>query len=116
MCCIILADYGIVCVVFYRLLNRRLPRKKKEILKGPKHEKFVAGNFTQIKPVWTGELEIGQNFKNNGWGLIFFVHWQNICLAISAAVHEKFVLFSYVEKNVVLDCFYIHFNRPRKIF
>jgi hypothetical protein len=28
-----------------------------------------------------------------------------------------FVLFRYVEKKVgVLDCFYIHFNRPRKIY
>jgi hypothetical protein len=25
--------------------------------KGPKHEKFVAGIFAQIRPVWTGELE-----------------------------------------------------------
>jgi hypothetical protein len=27
------------------------------ILKGPKHEKFVSGNFTQIRPAWIGELE-----------------------------------------------------------
>jgi hypothetical protein len=25
--------------------------------KKPKHEKFVAGIFTQIRPVWTTELE-----------------------------------------------------------
>ncbi len=44
-------------------------------LKGPKHEKFVAGIFTQIRPVWIGigELEtryifilIGEIFSDFG--------------------------------------------------
>ncbi len=36
----------------------RVPVKQiKERLKGPKHEKLVAGIFTQIRPVWMGESE-----------------------------------------------------------
>jgi hypothetical protein len=50
-------------------------------LKGPKHEKFVAGIFIQIRPVWIGELETRPKTK-----------------------------------KVVLDCFFIHFNRPRRLF
>jgi hypothetical protein len=33
--------------------------------------KFVAGIFTQIKPVWIGVLETKP--KINGWGFIFFI-------------------------------------------
>ncbi len=39
------------------------------ILKGAKDEKFVVGNFKQIRPVRIGELE--SKPKINGWGLIF---------------------------------------------
>jgi hypothetical protein len=43
-------------------------------LKGPKHEIFVAGIFTHIRPVWVGDLgtAVGQKIqKVYGWGLIF---------------------------------------------
>ncbi len=40
-------------------------------LKGPKHEKFVAGIFTQIIPVWISELETRPKIsKKIGWFLI----------------------------------------------
>jgi hypothetical protein len=48
--------------------------------------------------------------------LNFTYNRQNICLAISATALKKLFLFSYVEKKVVLHCFYMHFNRPRKTF
>ncbi len=32
-------------------------RRSFAALKGPKQEKLVAGIFTQIRPVWRGELE-----------------------------------------------------------
>jgi hypothetical protein len=46
----------------------------------------------------------------------FSFNRRNICLAISATALKKIFFFSYVEKKVVLDCFNIHFNRPRKTF
>jgi hypothetical protein len=42
-----------------------LAKQAKEILKGPKHEKFVTGILTQIKPVWMGELETRQKTSKN---------------------------------------------------
>ncbi len=36
-------------------------------LKGPKHEKFVAGIFTQIRPVWIGEFKTRQKTPKNEW-------------------------------------------------
>ncbi len=35
------------------------------ILKGPEHEKFVAAIYTQISPVWIGELETRQKTSKN---------------------------------------------------
>jgi hypothetical protein len=41
-------------------------------LKGSKGENFVAGIFTQIRPVWIGELETRpKTSKIIGWGGIF---------------------------------------------
>jgi hypothetical protein len=48
--------------------------------------------------------------------LYFTFNRRNICLEISVTALKKLFLFSYVEKKVVLDCFYIHFNRLRKTF
>jgi hypothetical protein len=48
--------------------------------------------------------------------LNFTFNRQNNSLAISATALKKLFLFSYVEKKVVLNCFYMHFNRPRKTF
>ncbi len=48
--------------------------------------------------------------------LNFTFNLRNICLAKSVTALKKLFLFSYVEKKVVLDCFYIHFNRPGKTF
>jgi hypothetical protein len=51
------------------------------------------------------------------FGAIYFnFNRQNICLVKSATPLKKIFLFNYVEKKVVLDCFNIHFNRPRKTF
>jgi hypothetical protein len=36
-------------------------------LKGPNHKKFVARIFTQIRPVWIGELETGPKTSKNIW-------------------------------------------------
>ncbi len=46
----------------------------------------------------------------------FSFNRRNICLAMSATALKKLFLFSYVEKKLVLDCFYKHFNRSRKTF
>jgi hypothetical protein len=43
-------------------------------LKGPKREIFVAGIFTEIRPVWVGDLETRP--KVYVWGLILpFISW-----------------------------------------
>jgi hypothetical protein len=46
--------------------------------------------------------------------LCFTFNRRNIGL-ISATALKKLFLFTYVKK-IVLDCFYIPFNRPRKTF
>jgi hypothetical protein len=48
--------------------------------------------------------------------LNFTFNRRNICFAISATALKKLFLFSYVKKKVVLNCFYMHFNRPRKTY
>jgi hypothetical protein len=41
------------------------PAKTHTSLKGPKREMFVAGIFTEIRPVWVGDLESRpKNLKN----------------------------------------------------
>jgi hypothetical protein len=64
----------------------------------------------------TKKLGNKSNFFYMFGALYFTFNRRNICLAISAIALKKLFLFSYVEKKVVLDCFYIHFNRPRKTF
>ncbi len=62
-------------------------------------EKFVAGIFTQIRPVWIGELENRpKTSKNLRLGPYIFIFGSEIFLGKSATVE-----FSYVEKKVVLD-------------
>jgi hypothetical protein len=72
---------------------------------GPKRKKIVASIFTQIRPVWIGEL--GQKLKKiNGWGLVGAI--------LSAKAQSTYFTVnmysvgeSYVGKKVVSDCFYI---------
>ncbi len=87
------------------------------VLKGPKLEIFCRRVFS------TNQAFMGRWLRNLEFNLIFYMfgalnftfNRRNICLAISATALKKF-LFSYVEKKVVLNCFYMHFNRPRKTF
>jgi hypothetical protein len=37
------------------------------LLKGPEHEQFVAGIFTQIRPKWISELETRPKTSKNVW-------------------------------------------------
>jgi hypothetical protein len=50
--------------------------------------------------------------------LNFTFNRRNICLAISATALKKLFMFTVatLKKKVVLDCFCIHFYRPRKTF
>ncbi len=67
---------------------------------------------------------MGRWLRNKEINLIFFLFMafyfnfnrRNICLAMSSTALKKLFSFSYVEKKIVLDCFYIHFHRPRKTF
>jgi hypothetical protein len=36
----------------------------KQYLKGPKHEIFESGFFTQITPVWLGDMGTGEKYCN----------------------------------------------------
>jgi hypothetical protein len=85
---------------------------------GPKREIFVAGIFAQIRPIWIGDLGTRpKNPKKIMFGALNSTfNRRNICLTISATALKKLFLFSYVEKKVVLNCFYMHLNRPRKTF
>jgi hypothetical protein len=46
--------------------------------------------------------------------LNFTFNRRNICLAISATVLKNYFCLATSKKKVVLNCFYMHFNRPRK--
>ncbi len=53
-------------------------------LKGPRHEIFVAGIFTQIRPVWVGDLGTRPKSPKSlyfcVWGLILsFISWDFCC-------------------------------------
>jgi hypothetical protein len=41
----------------YSVLSKVGHETENTILKGPKREMFVAGIFTEIRPVWAGDLE-----------------------------------------------------------
>ncbi len=69
-------------------------------LKGPKHEIFVAGICTQIRPVWVDDLGTrGQkNQKVYGLGLIFsFLSAKFFVLSATAFI---IFIFTYVEKKL----------------
>ncbi len=66
-------------------------------LKGPKHEKFVAGIFTQTRPVWIGKLETRSKINDGG---LIFLFLSAIFLAMSATAPKKVSLFSYIEKKL----------------
>ncbi len=73
-------------------------------LKGHKHEKFVAGIFTQIRPVWTGENETRPKTSKNKWlgFYIFILMAKYFLLAMSATALLLFRLFSsYDEKKLL---------------
>jgi hypothetical protein len=57
---------------------------KNSILKGPNREMFFAGIFTEIRPVWAGDLETRPiNQKVYVWGLILpFISWDFSILPI----------------------------------
>jgi hypothetical protein len=69
LCCLKASAIPDICSSIQLKMRERLVDLL-SILKRPKHEKFVAGIFTQIRPVWIGELEtIGQELRKvNGWG------------------------------------------------
>jgi hypothetical protein len=48
--------------------------------------------------------------------LYFSFNRRNICLAMSATRLKKLLLFSDELKTIILHCFYINFNRPKKTF
>ncbi len=60
-------------------------------LKGPKLEIFVDGIFTQIRPVWVGELGTRPKIqKVNVWGLILpFISW-DFCFSDVGDITNKF--------------------------
>ncbi len=52
------------CVLEFNFGNRQGSDRTK-LLKRPKREMFVAGTFTEIRPVWVGDLETRpKNLKN----------------------------------------------------
>jgi hypothetical protein len=66
-------------------------------VKGPNHEIFEHGGFTEIRPTGNDLGTRPKNAKNLWLGLV-----------------RKFVL-QLRQERVVLDCFFIHFNRSIKI-
>ncbi len=60
------------------------------ILKGPKHEMFVAGIFTEIRPVWVVDLETRpKNLKSLCFGLKFpFISWDFCFSAVGCSAKK----------------------------
>ncbi len=54
-------------------------------LKGPKREMFVAGIFTEIRPVWVGDLETRpKNLKSLCLGALYYPLFPGICFSAVA--------------------------------
>ncbi len=54
--------------IMLKTVHGQKNRKKnieKENLKGPKHEKFMAGIFAQFRPLWLGEFETRPKISKN---------------------------------------------------
>jgi hypothetical protein len=85
------------------------------VLKGLKHEIFVAGFFLHKSDLYGSvTLELGQKIqKLYGWNLIFTYLSASYISYVSG--YSKKML-SFVGKQGVSGCFYIYLNRPEKIF
>jgi hypothetical protein len=87
-------------------------------LKGPKREIFVAGIFTEIRPVWVGDLETRpKNLKKvYVWGLILpFISW-DFCFSAVGYSAKKIKKLEARSKKVDLDCFYVHLFGLKRLF
>jgi hypothetical protein len=88
-------------------------------LKGPKREMFVAGIFTEIRPVWVGDLEIRQKKKKvYVWGLIRvlpFISWDFFISAVGYSA-KKIKSWELGKKKVDLDCFFVHLFGLKRFF
>jgi hypothetical protein len=82
-------------------------------LKGPKREMFVAGIFTEIRPVWVETMP--KNLKSLCLGpYINFLFPGIFVLALQATAQKK--NWELGRKKVDLDCFYIHLFGLKRFF
>jgi hypothetical protein len=85
-------------------------------MKGPKHEIFEHGVFTQIRSVWIGDLgSRPKNVKSISyvWGLILPFISRDFCFSVVGASPKNFF---ELRRKTVNDCFYIHLNGLRRFF
>jgi hypothetical protein len=71
------------------------------LIKGPMCEMFGAGIFTEIRPVWVGDLETRP--KNP----------RSLCLGPYITLY---FLGARSKTKDVLDCYYIHLFGPKRFF
>ncbi len=80
---------------------------------------FVAGIFTEIRPVWIGDLETRpQNLKKvYVWGLILpFISW-DFCFSAVAYIAKKIKNWELGQKiSLDLDCFFVHLFGLKRFF
>ncbi len=83
-------------------------------LQGPKREMFVAGIFTEIRPVWVGDLETRpKNLKSLCLGP--FISW-DFCFSAVGYSTKKNKNWKLGKKKVDLDCFYVHLFGLKRFF
>jgi hypothetical protein len=97
--------------------SQKTAPKIKKVLKGPKHEIFIAGIFTEIRPVWVGDLETRpKNLKSLCLGLILpYISW-DFCFSTVGHNAKKIKKWELGEKKVDLDCFYVHLFSLKRFF
>jgi hypothetical protein len=73
----------------------------------------MVGIFKQIRPVWIGKiLNLAKNFKKLMVGALYFYFHRRFFFN---GIGDSALQFLLSKIKVVLDCYYIQFNRPRKI-
>ena len=84
-------------------------------LKGPKREMFVAGIFSEIRPVWVGDLETrSKNRKSLCLGPYITLYFLGF-LFYSAKKNKKNWELGQ-KKKVDLDCFYVYLFGLKRFF
>jgi hypothetical protein len=78
---------------------------------------FVAGIFTETRPVWVGDLETRpKNLKSLCLGPDITLYFLGFCFSAVGYSAKKIKIGSQVPKKADLGCFYVHLFGLKRFF